>query len=77
VPSRHIMKILISPQARKRLETLSEQFGTTHVTAIARLVKWFEEQPEEIQHSILELHSFHPDPKEITNAVLQKMSRKS
>jgi hypothetical protein len=70
------MKILISRQARERLESLSNQFGTTQVTAMARLVKWFEEQPEEIQHSILELRSFHSEPKEITNAVLTRMSRK-
>jgi hypothetical protein len=69
------MKVLISTHVCERLEGSSSKFGRTQVVALACLVEWFDEQPEDLQHSIRDLHYFRAEPKDMTNSVLRHLPR--
>jgi hypothetical protein len=76
VVSRHILKIEVSANTPDRLECAGKIFGMPQVAVLARLMKWLEEQPDDIQFAILGMHSVPAESKDITIAVLKEMLAK-
>ncbi|MCC7145656.1 MAG: hypothetical protein IT443_04350 [Phycisphaeraceae bacterium] len=50
---RVIMRIELTPEAKDRLATISENRGMTQVSVTSRLVEWFAHQNEMVQGVIL------------------------
>ena len=71
--SRIIMRVEVSPGARKELDEVSNRFGLTQLAMISKCVQSFLEMPEMVQASILGIYST-VDPSEITTAILEKMA---
>lgn len=50
---REIMRIELSPEAKKKLSEVCSNRGMTQVAVASRLVEWFTRQPETIQAAVL------------------------
>jgi hypothetical protein len=50
---RVIMRIEIQQGGPEALAEIVDMFGSTNVSVISRLMKWFVDQPEEIQSAVL------------------------
>ncbi len=70
---RVVYRIQLTPDAKKRLLNLSEQFGVTQVAMTSRMVEWFTSQPDMIQAAILGLY---PEllKKEVATLILERMA---
>jgi hypothetical protein len=53
--SRVIVRIELTPPAKKAVETLTEKHGMTQVAMLSRLVEWFAKQPDAIRTSAMSL----------------------
>ena len=51
--ARIIVRIELTPGARKRLDECSEKSGMTQVAMLSRLVEWFSRQPEAVRHLVV------------------------
>lgn len=47
------MRLELSPQAAKQISLISHRQGMTQLSMLSRLVKWFYEQPIQIQAAIM------------------------
>jgi hypothetical protein len=50
---RHIMRLELSPHAANQISLLSHRQGMTQLSMLSRLVKWFSEQPIQVQAAIM------------------------
>jgi hypothetical protein len=55
--SRIIVRIELTPPAKKALEGLTEKAGMTQVAMLSRLVEWLAHQPNAVQASVLGQYS--------------------
>jgi hypothetical protein len=53
--SRIIVRIELTPPAKKAVETLTEKHGMTQVAMLSRLVEWFAKQPDAIRTPAMSL----------------------
>ena len=51
--SRIIIRIELTPPAKKALEGLTEKQGMTQVALLSRLVEWLAHQPDSIRAAVL------------------------
>ena len=71
---RFIIRIELTPPAKKNLSMISDRNGMTQVSIMSRLVRWFFDQPESIQAAIL--GRYPEDLKtDIAKLILQRMTR--
>ena len=70
---RQIIKIAVTHEAKDAIEQVSDRYGMSQIELASRLYRWFGDQPEEIQATILDLlpHSVAPD---VAKLVLQKLA---
>ena len=50
---RFVIRVELSPTAKRILTTISQRNGMTQVAVMSRLVQWFNTQPEAIQAAVL------------------------
>jgi hypothetical protein len=50
---RHIMRLELTPHAAKQVSAISHHQGMTQLSMLSRLIKWFSEQPVQIQAAIM------------------------
>ena len=50
---RFVVRIELSPAAKRMLSTVSQKNGMTQVAVMSRLMKWFHAQPDTIQAAVL------------------------
>ena len=67
--SRIIVRIDLTPPAKKAVETLTEKNGMTQVAMLSRLVEWFAQQPDSIRTAAL---SMDPEAAESTAGMIIK-----
>jgi hypothetical protein len=69
---RVIMRIELSSSAKREFETTPEAFGMTQLSVTNALFRWFLDQNEEIQASVL---GFYPEaiPRDVTTMVLKRI----
>jgi methyl coenzyme M reductase beta subunit len=53
MPSRVIIRLEITPQAKTRLAEVTDAMGMTQVALTSRLVEWFAAQPEVIRAAVM------------------------
>jgi hypothetical protein len=51
--SRIIVRIELTPEAKKRSAAAADSFGMTQIATTSRLVEWFARQPEAVQAAVL------------------------
>jgi hypothetical protein len=72
---RFIMRIELSPAAKKQLTTLSDRHGMTQVSMMSRLVEFFAAQDEMIQGAMM--RHFPSDIEgDVARLILEKMASK-
>jgi DNA-binding TFAR19-related protein (PDSD5 family) len=72
---RAIMRIELTPAAKKRLSEMSSDKGMTQVSVASRLVQWFAMQPEAIQAAVLGQYPAEYES-EIIRMILEDMTQK-
>jgi hypothetical protein len=74
MPRRIIIKIEITPDAQREYQNAQKGFGVKEVAATSKIVRWFCDQDERIQLSIL---SVHPEDVafDVKAALLRRMIR--
>ena len=50
---RIILRIELTPAAKKRLNAFCDKAGMTQVAILSRMVEWFADQPEAVQRLIV------------------------
>ncbi|MFI5382048.1 MAG: hypothetical protein ACHRHE_22360 [Tepidisphaerales bacterium] len=55
--SRIIMRLELTPSAKKTVEQMTEKKGMTQVAMLSRLVEWLANQPAAVQASVLAANS--------------------
>jgi hypothetical protein len=50
---RHIMRLELSPYATKQISVIAHRQGMTQLSMLSRLIKWFYDQPIQIQAAIM------------------------
>jgi len=70
---RVIMRIELFPEAKDRLQDLTDRLGMTQVAATSRLVEWFTAQNEVVQAAVLGLY---PEQirADVANLILKEMA---
>jgi hypothetical protein len=58
---RHIMRLELSPYATKQISVISHRQGMTQLSMLSRLIKWFYEQPIQIQAAIMGQYPIESD----------------
>jgi hypothetical protein len=53
---RVIMRIELTPDAKKGLTELCDRLGTTQIATTSRIIEWFTTQPEVVQAAVLGLY---------------------
>lgn len=56
--TRGIMRIELTPKARKSLDGFCDGIGMTKIAAMSRLVEWFVQQPDSVKALI---QGFYPE----------------
>lgn len=51
--ARIIVRIELTPVARKRLDECAEKSGMTQVAMLSRLVEWYSRQPDAVQRLVV------------------------
>lgn len=72
---RVIMRIELSPSAKKKLGEFSKSRGMTQVAVASRLVEWFAKQPESIQAGVMGQYPADLAP-DIAELILESMKKK-
>lgn len=73
--SRIIVRIELTPNAKARLNELSDKAGMTQVSMLSRLVEWFANQSDMIQASVLGQYPKEIEP-DIAKLILKRMAEK-
>jgi hypothetical protein len=71
--ARIIVRIELTPDAKRRLMDISKRFGMTQISATSRLVEWFAGQSELIQAAILGQYPAEIES-DVAKLILQKMA---
>ena len=73
---RFVIRVELTPAAKRMLSSLSERNGMTQVAIMSRLVKWFNAQPDSLQAAILRRY---PEVYEadIAKLILRRMAGES
>ncbi len=73
---RFVIRVELTPAAKRMLSSLSARNGMTQVAIMSRLVKWFNAQPDSLQGAIL---GRYPDELEadIAKLILRRMAEKA
>jgi hypothetical protein len=50
---RVIVRLELTPDAKRKNEAMADQFGMTQIATLSRLVNWFALQPPEVQAGVL------------------------
>ena len=67
---RVILPIDITPRAVSKLHSICRRFGCTQLSAISRLVEWYDSQPQHIRTAIV---GWMNDSGKIPDLILQQM----
>lgn len=70
---RVIMRIELFPQAKDRLQDLTDRLGMTQVAATSRLVEWFAAQNDVVQAAVLGLYP-EAIKADVANIILKQMA---
>ena len=73
--ARHIMRIELTPLAKKQLGQCSDKHGMTQVAMMSRLMNWFAMQDETIQGAVLGHYPESIEP-EIAKLILSHLATK-
>jgi hypothetical protein len=68
------MRIEIGPDVPKRLDAVTEQFLSTHISISSRLIDWFIKQDSEVQATVLRLHPDPPGRDELARMILGRLT---
>ena len=71
--ARIIVRIELTPDAKRRLMDISKRFGMTQISATSRLVEWFAGQSELVQAAILGQYPTEIES-DVARLILQKMA---
>ena len=71
---RVIMRIELTPGAKKAVSELSKKRGMTQVAVSSRLVEWFARQPESVQAAILGQYPAEIEA-DVAKIVLQQLAK--
>lgn len=71
--ARIIVRIELTPDAKRRLMEISKRFGMTQIAATSRLVEWFAGQSELVQAAILGQYPSEIEG-DVARLILQKMA---
>ena len=74
--ARIIVRIELTPDAKRRLMDISKRFGMTQISATSRLVEWFAGQSELVQAAILGQYPSEIES-DVAKLILQKMANGS
>lgn len=74
--ARIIVRIELTPDAKRRLMDVSKRFGMTQIAATSRLVEWFAGQSELVQAAILGQYPSEIES-DVARLILQKMANPS
>jgi hypothetical protein len=70
---RFVIRVELTPAAKRALSSLSDRNGMTQVSIMSRMVQWFAAQPDSVQGAIL--GRYPPDFEEdIARLILRRMS---
>ena len=74
--TRFVIRVELSPPAKRMLTTVSDRNGMTQVAVMSRIVKWFHAQPDAIQAAVLGRYpkEFEQD---IAKLILRRMAGES
>ena len=72
--SRQIMRIELSPTAKKQLADTCKKRGMTQVAVASRLVEWFTRQPETIQAAVLGQYPKEIEP-DVVRLILERVGK--
>ena len=73
--TRFVVRIELSPAAKRMLSSISERNGMTQVAVMSRLMKWFNAQPDEIQAAVLHRYPVAYEA-DIAKLILRRMADK-
>jgi hypothetical protein len=71
--ARIIVRIELTPDAKRRLMDVSKRFGMTQISATSRLVEWFSGQSELVQAAVLGQYPAEIES-DVARLILQKMA---
>ena len=71
--ARIIVRIELTPDAKRRLMDISKRFGMTQISATSRLVEWFAGQSEAVQAAILGQYPSEIEG-DVAKLILQKIA---
>ncbi len=71
---RVVFRIQLTPEAKQKLLSISDQLGITQIAITSKLVEWFASQDSQIQAAVLGLY---PEviKKDVASLILEKMAR--
>ena len=72
---RIIVRIELTPEAKRRLNELSDRAGMTQVSMLSRLVEWFANQSDMIQAAVLRQYPTEIES-DIAKLILKRMAGK-
>lgn len=70
---RIIVRIELTPEAKRRSEAVAEKYGMTQIATTSRLVEWFAGQSEMIQAAILGQYPSDIEA-DVAQLILEKMT---
>ena len=70
---RFVIRLELSPPAKRMLSSITERNGMTQVAVMSRLVKWFNAQPDSIQGAILGRYPKDVEP-DIAKLILRRIA---
>lgn len=71
--ARIILRIELTPSAKKKLNVTSDRHGMTQVAMLSRLVEWFAGQPPVVQAAVMRCYPGEIE-KDVAKIILQRMS---
>ena len=74
--ARIIVRIELTPDAKRRLMEISKRFGMTQISATSRLVEWFAGQSELVQAAVLGQYPAEIEG-DVAKLILQKIANTS
>lgn len=74
--ARIILRIELSPSAKKKLNITSDQLGMTQVAMLSRLVEWFSHQDRAVKAGIMQCYPGEIES-EVAKIILQQMAKRS
>jgi hypothetical protein len=74
--ARIIVRIELTPDAKRRLMEISKRFGMTQISATSRLVEWFAGQSELVQAAVLGQYPAEIEG-DVAKLILQKIANPS